>query len=94
VLPEVIIDLPFPTKKPKPNIISAGGTGSQVPGAFCKRALQKRPRFSKETYNCKEPTTRSHPILGVKYLELFDGAGKHVDGRSELVARLCNSVSN
>ena len=31
-------------------------------GLFCKRALQKRPIFSKETYNFKEPTNRSHPI--------------------------------
>jgi len=31
-------------------------------GLFCKRALQKRPIFSKETYNLKEPTNRSHPI--------------------------------
>jgi len=29
---------------------------------FCKRALQKRPIFSKETYTFKEPTNRSHPI--------------------------------
>jgi len=34
-------------------------------GLFCKRALQKRLRFSKETYNFKEPTNRSHPILTV-----------------------------
>jgi len=32
-------------------------------GLFCKRALQKRPIFSKETYNFKEPTNRSHPIV-------------------------------
>jgi len=31
-------------------------------GLFCKIALQKRPIFSKETYNFKEPTNRSHPI--------------------------------
>jgi len=31
-------------------------------GLFCKRALPKRPIFSKETYNFKEPTNRSHPI--------------------------------
>jgi len=34
----------------------------KIIGLFCKRALQKRPIFSKETYNFKEPTTRSHPI--------------------------------
>jgi len=33
-------------------------------GLFCKRALQKRSIFSKETYNFREPTNRSHPIPG------------------------------
>ena len=32
-------------------------------GLFCKRALQKRPIFSKETYIFKEPTNRSHPVV-------------------------------
>ena len=32
-------------------------------GLFCKRDLQKRPMFSKETYTFKEPTNRSHPIV-------------------------------
>jgi len=40
----------------------------KIIGLFCKRALQKRPVFSKETYNFKEPTNRSHPIC------LFCGA--------------------
>ena len=31
---------------------------------FCKRALQKRPIYCKETYDFKEPTNRSHPIRG------------------------------
>ena len=31
---------------------------------FCKRALSKRLYSAKETYNFKEPTHRSHPILG------------------------------
>jgi len=34
----------------------------KIIGLFCKRALQKRPIFFKETYNLKEPTNRSHPI--------------------------------
>ena len=29
---------------------------------FCKRALQKRPIFCKETYILKHPINRSHPI--------------------------------
>ena len=37
----------------------------KIVGLFCKRALQKRPIFSKETYNFKEPTNRSHPISHV-----------------------------
>ena len=35
-------------------------------GRFCKRALQRRPIFCKETYGFKEPTNRSHPI-GLTY---------------------------
>jgi len=31
-------------------------------GLFCKRDLQKRPIFCKETYIFKHPTPRSHPI--------------------------------
>ena len=31
-------------------------------GLFCKRALQKRPIFCKETYILKHPINRSHPI--------------------------------
>ena len=31
-------------------------------GLFCKRDLQKRPIFCKETYIFKHPTHRSHPI--------------------------------
>ena len=34
-------------------------------GLFCKRDLQKRPIFCKETYIFKHPTTRSHPIFMV-----------------------------
>jgi len=33
----------------------------QIIGLFCKRALQKRPIFSKETYDFREPTNRGHP---------------------------------
>jgi len=34
-------------------------------GLFCKRALQNRRYSAKETYNFKEPTNRSHPILRI-----------------------------
>jgi len=38
----------------------------KIIGLFCKKNLQKRPIFSKETYNFKEPTNRSHPITNLK----------------------------
>ena len=34
----------------------------KIIGLFCKRALLKRRYSTKETYNFKEPTNRSHPI--------------------------------
>jgi len=33
----------------------------KIIGLFCKRALQKRLYSTKETYNFKEPSIRSHP---------------------------------
>jgi len=33
--------------------------------SFAKRALSKRPHSAKETYDFKEPTHRSHPIVFV-----------------------------
>jgi len=35
----------------------------KITGLFCKRALQKRLLSATETYNFKEPTSRSHPIF-------------------------------
>ena len=35
----------------------------KITGLFCKRALWKRRYSAKETYNCREPTNRSHPIF-------------------------------
>ena len=37
----------------------------KIIGLFCKRALKKRRYSAKETYNFKEPTNRSHPILAL-----------------------------
>jgi len=34
----------------------------KITGLFCKKALQKRLYSANETYNSKEPTTRSHPL--------------------------------
>jgi len=45
-------------------------------GLFCKRALQKRPVFCKETCIFKHPTHRSHPIVvrnGYFFLVRSDG---------------------
>jgi len=38
-------------------------------GLFCKRDLQKRPIFCKETYVFKHPTHRSHPICDSELLD-------------------------
>jgi len=35
----------------------------KIIGLFCNRALQKRRYSAKETYDFKEPTNRSHPIV-------------------------------
>ena len=37
-------------------------------GLFCKRALQKRPVFCKETYIFKHPAHRSHPISNIEHV--------------------------
>jgi len=34
----------------------------KIIGLFCKRDINKRLYSTKETYNFKEPTNRSHPI--------------------------------
>jgi len=34
----------------------------KIIGLFCTRALQKRLYSAKETYDLKEPASRSHPI--------------------------------
>ena len=52
----------------------------ELKGLFCKRALQKRPIFFKETYNFKEPTNRSHPIL-----RLASGSVQHTQNEKKPV---------
>jgi len=39
------------------------GVSQKMTGLFCKSALQKRLCSAKETFNLKEPTNRSHPIM-------------------------------
>ena len=43
----------------------------KIIGLICKRALLKRLYSAKETYNFKEPTNRSHPILLLLQLPLW-----------------------
>jgi len=38
----------------------------KIIGLFCKKALSKRRYSAKETYNFKEPTHRSQPIVGIE----------------------------
>ena len=37
----------------------------KITGLSCQRALEKRGYSAKETYDYKEPTNRSHPIVDV-----------------------------
>jgi len=46
----------------------------KIIGLFCKRALQKRPVFCKETCIFKHPTNRSHPISLETYLLFLPGS--------------------
>jgi len=36
----------------------------KIIGLFCRIQSPLQSSFAKETYNCKEPTNRSHPIVG------------------------------
>jgi len=39
-------------------------------GLFCKRALQKRLYFAKETYDFIQSTNRSHPIINTLHINI------------------------
>ena len=41
----------------------------KIIGLFCKRALYKSLYSGKETFNFKEPTNRSHPVVFVCILD-------------------------
>ena len=43
----------------------------KITGLFCKRALYKRLHSAKRTYNFKEPTDRSHPVVNYNYRTVF-----------------------
>jgi len=47
-------------------------------GLFCKRDLQKRPIFCKETYIFKHPTHRSHPISPYIYIHTYIYIGMYI----------------
>ena len=47
----------------EPYVVATISRILKIIGLFCKRALQKRLYDEKETYNFKEPTSRSHPIF-------------------------------
>jgi len=40
----------------------------KIIGLFCKRAIQKRLYFAKETYNLIDPANRSHPIAAYFFI--------------------------
>jgi len=57
---------------------------------FCKRALEKRLYSAKETYNFKEPTNRSHPILVATTTWTTDDAPESsADSELEKAACVC-----
>jgi len=64
-------------------------------GLFCKRALQKRPVFCKETCTFKHPTHRSQPIqkndVGIRNDQILRVNVRCATG-SEMVAGELDSV--
>ena len=50
----------------------------KITGLFCKRALWKRRYSTEETYNLKQPTNRSHPILHFRVHVLHFRPSKHI----------------
>jgi len=56
----------------------------KIIGFFCKRALYTRWYSAKETYNYKEPTSRSHPISTYGHTKYQD-IDTHLDMYSHLV---------
>ena len=57
-------------------------------GLFCKRALQKRPVFCKETCIFKHPTHRSHPIvIPITRTELWEWEGIRESSYEKKLAR-------
>jgi len=53
----------------------------KIIGLFCKRALQKRPIFCKETYNFKEPTIRSHPPKRCPLIRIYHTTHSYTTSR-------------
>jgi len=57
----------------------------KIIGLFCKKALQKRLYSEKETYNFKEPTNRSHPIVVFYTQPTADKVAQNL----EIILKLC-----
>jgi len=66
----------------------------QIIGLFCKRALQKRRYSTKETYNFKEPTNRSHPISMKTCISMYeDEEGSYRVAKTHRIPYLYRSFS-
>jgi len=71
-------------------------------GLFCKRDLQKRPIFCKETYIFKHPTHCSHPITASNVLSLYNTLQRTAINHNiaaycnllQLTATPCNTQAN
>jgi len=53
----------------------------KIIGLFCRDLSLLYGSFAKETYNLKEPTNRSHPILNVcvhMYIDIKQTSHKHI----------------
>ena len=62
-------------------------------GFFCKRALQKRSIFCKETYIVKDPTDRSHLIGGASYSRLLKNTSLFSKIKVSVVGLFCKKES-
>ena len=63
-------------------------------GLFCKRDLQKRPIFCKETYIFKHPMNRSHPIVGITRARIMNTGWDHraISYGVAMISRLLKNI--
>ena len=62
-------------------------------GLFCQRALQKKQYSAKVTYNFKEPTNRSHPIVHFKLLRMSQTEQEKTDSTVSFVSLRISQMS-